>query len=120
MIASVGVLFLAILGGTVATYWYDPTAPPVSRPFTGAATGLVALAGIGFVAALVVGPTSVSVVLAALVVALPAGLLARRRWRAAAARDAAKLAALARARRGSSAPSPSAPACCSPGSSSTG
>jgi len=96
MLTALGVLLLAILGGTVATYWYDPAAPPASRPFTGAATGLVALAGLGFVAALVLGPTPASVVLAAAIVALPTGLLGRARWRAAAARDLAKLAAVAR------------------------
>ena len=38
MISALAVLVVAALGGAVATYWYDPGAPPASRPFTGAAT----------------------------------------------------------------------------------
>ncbi len=96
MTAALAVLALAVLGGTVATYWYDPGAPAASRPFTGAATGLVALAALGLLAGFAVGPNPASVVLATAVVAAPAALLARSRFRAAVRADAADLGALAR------------------------
>ena len=71
-------------------------APPAARPFTGAATGLVALAGIGLVAGLVLGPTTTSVVLATAVVTLPVALLARPAVRDAALDDLAAAATYAR------------------------
>ncbi len=96
MIAALAALALAVLGGTVATYWYDPDAPPASRPFTGAATGLVALAGIGLLAGLALGPTTTSVVLATAAVAAPVGLLAVPAFRDPALDDLAASAAYAR------------------------
>lgn len=96
MIAAIAALALAVLGGTVATYWYDPGAPPASRLFTGAATGLVALAGIGLVAGFLVGPTATSVVLATAAVAAPVSLLAVPAIRDAALDDLAASAAYAR------------------------
>ncbi len=96
MLAALVILALAVLGGTVATYWYDPDAPFASRPFTGAATGLVALAGVGLVMGFVVGPVAASVVPAVAVVAAPIGLLAIPRFGAAARRDLADARAMAR------------------------
>ena len=96
MIAALVVLALAVLGGTVATYWYDPGAPAASRPFTGAATGLVALAGLGLLAGFVLGPTPASVMLASAVVVAPTALLARPRFRDAVGADLADLRAGAR------------------------
>lgn len=96
MIAAIAALALAVLGGTIATYWYDPDAPPASRPFTGAATGLVALAGIGLLAGFAIGPTPASVVLAAGAMALPLALLTTDRCRQAVRRDLDDLGALAR------------------------
>jgi hypothetical protein len=96
MIAALAVLVVATIGGTVATYWYDPRAPALSRPFTGAATGLVALAGIGLLAGFAIGPNSASVVPAVAIVASPIGLLALPRYADAARADLAGLAAMAR------------------------
>ncbi len=96
MIAALAVLVLAVLGGTVATYWYDPDAPALSRPFTGAATGLVALAGVGLVAGFILGPSPASVLLATAVVAAPAALLGLRRFRGPARDDLAAVGALVR------------------------
>jgi len=96
MIAAIAALALAVLGGTVATYGYDPGAPPASRPFTGAATGLVALAAVGLLAGFLVGPTTTSVVLATAAVAAPLGLLAVPAIRDAALDDLAATATYAR------------------------
>jgi hypothetical protein len=96
MIAALAVLAAAVAGGTVATYWFDPGAPPASRPFTGAAVGIVAVAVVGFAAAVILGPTAASAAVATVIVALPVGLLARSDWRALVMRDTASLAALLR------------------------
>ncbi len=96
MIAALAILAAAVVGGTVATYWYDPDAPAASRPFTGAATGLVALAGIGLLAGFVLGANPASVLLATAAAAAPALLLALPRFRGAARDDLAALGALAR------------------------
>ncbi len=96
MIAALGVLALAVLGGTLATYWYDPGARAASRPFTGAATGLVALAGFGLLTGLALGPTPASVGLATVIVAAPVALLALPRFRDAVRRDLAAVGGLAR------------------------
>ncbi len=95
MIATLAVLAAAVLGGSIASYWYDPGAPPASRPFTGAATGLVALAGVGLAFGFVLGTTAMAAWLAAAVVASPVLLLARSEIRAAVRRDGAWLAGLA-------------------------
>lgn len=96
MIVALAVLAVAVVGGTVATYWYDPGAPAASRPFTGAATGLVALAGIGLLAGFILGPNPASVLVAAAAVAAPTALLALPRFRDAVREDVAELGAVAR------------------------
>ena len=70
MTPSVLLAFLAIGGGTLASYAYDDDAPLVSRLAYGAATGLVALAGIGFVLAnfVGIGPATIG---AGVIVGLP-------------------------------------------------
>jgi hypothetical protein len=76
MIVAVLLATLAVAGGTLASYAYDDDAPLVTRLAYGAASGLVALAGIGFVLANFVGivPATVG---AGVVVALPLGGLGR-------------------------------------------
>ncbi len=86
MIAAVLLALLAIAGGTLASYAYDDDAPLVSRLAYGTATGLVALAGIGFILANFVGivPGALG---AGVVVALPLGAFARPAVRARVVRD---------------------------------
>lgn len=86
MIAAVLLALLAIAGGTLASYVYDDDAPLVSRLAYGTASGLVALAGIGFILANFVGivPGALG---AGVVVALPLGALARPDVRARVALD---------------------------------
>lgn len=76
MIAAVLVTLIAILGGAVVTYAYDEDAPLLTRLAYGAATGLVAVAGIAFVLANFVGIELASV-LATAFVAVPLVALAR-------------------------------------------
>jgi hypothetical protein len=96
MIAALAVLAVAVIGGTAATYWYDPDAPGASRPFIGAATGLVALALVGLATGFVLGPVAASVLPAALTVGTPIGLLAIPRYRDAARGDLAGMVATVR------------------------
>lgn len=70
MIGAVVLAGLAVVGGTIATYAYDDDASPLARLSGGAASGLVALAGLGFAAANVV-PIQVAVMVAVALVALP-------------------------------------------------
>lgn len=76
MIGAVLMAGLAIVGGTIATYAYDDDAPALARVSAGAASGLVALAGLGFAAANVV-PIQVAAAVAGALVALPGLALAR-------------------------------------------
>ena len=75
-------ILLAAAGGTLATYFYDEDAHPVSRLAAGTATGLAALGLCGFVLASFLGLNAVSLLLSALVVSLPLALLLRADWRA--------------------------------------
>ena len=59
-----------VLGGTIASYWYDDEAPIEARLACGVASGLVVLAAIGFALANVL-PIGVAAILAGIVVALP-------------------------------------------------
>jgi hypothetical protein len=80
MIAAVLLALLAIVGGTLASYAYDDDAPLFSRLAYGAASGLVALAGIGFVLANFLGiePATLG---AGVVVGLPLLVLGRPGFR---------------------------------------
>jgi hypothetical protein len=95
MIPAIVLAALAVAGGTLASYAYDDDAPLVSRLAYGAASGLVALAGIGFVLANFVGivPAAVG---AGVVIALPLAGLGRPAVRQRVVQD---LRALARALR---------------------
>lgn len=95
MIPALLLALLGIAGGTVASYAYDDDAPLLSRLAYGAASGLVALAGIGFLLANVVGlaPATIG---AAVVVALPLGSLARPDLRGRVGSDARALASAVR------------------------
>lgn len=82
MIPAIVLALVAVAGGTLASYAYDEDAPLVSRLAYGAASGLVALAAIGFLLANVVG-IELAAIMAAVVVALPLVGLARpaiRQW----------------------------------------
>jgi len=76
MIASGLLALLAVAGGALASYAYDDDAPLVSRLAYGAASGLIALAGVGFILAnfVAIVPAAAG---AGVVVALPLLGLAR-------------------------------------------
>lgn len=76
MIAALVLTLVAVAAGTVASYAYDDDASLVARLAGGAATGLVALAVVGFVIASLIGigPAAVG---AGVVVALPLVALSR-------------------------------------------
>jgi uncharacterized sodium:solute symporter family permease YidK len=55
MIASITLLLLVVLSGTIATYLYDDISPLAARACAGACLGITALSLIGFFLALVFG-----------------------------------------------------------------
>src|SRR5262245_100648 len=77
MIASITLVLLVVLSGTIATYFYDDSSPLSARICAGACLGLTALSLIGFVFAMVLGLTSVTILLAVLICSLPVLLLVR-------------------------------------------
>jgi hypothetical protein len=81
MLLAVALILLAVAAGAIASYAYDDDAPPVARLGYGAATGLAALALVGFLVAEFTG-IAVGTVVAAVVVALPLLALARPGLRA--------------------------------------
>src|SRR5262245_34208439 len=77
MIASITLVSLVVLSGTIATYLYDDTSPLGARVCAGASLGITVLSLIGFVLAMLLGLTPVTVLLATLICLLPILLLAR-------------------------------------------
>ena len=97
MLASLLITAAAIVGGTVATYRYDPGSPPIARVFTGACTGYGLLALVGFLAAWVVGLGTTAIAVATIAVLAPTFLLVDAAVRTAVGAD---LRAIARDARG--------------------
>jgi hypothetical protein len=81
MLLAVALILLAVAAGVIASYAYDDDAPPFARLGYGAATGLAALALVGFLVAEFTG-IAVGTVVAAVVVALPLLALTRPHVRA--------------------------------------
>ncbi len=76
MIISLALSFIAIASGALLTYTWDEDAPLASRLCTGACIGFALLGLIGFALALVIGLSSTTLVVTALLMATP-GLLLR-------------------------------------------
>ena len=74
-------LLIAILSGTLLSFLYDETSGLAARLCFGAATGLMLLAFVGFLLALLMGLTGISVAIAGLVMLAPFFLLAKARHR---------------------------------------
>ena len=74
-------LLIAILSGTLLSFLYDQTSGLAARLCLGAATGLMLLAFVGFLLALLMGLTVLSVAIAGLVMLAPFFLLAKTRSR---------------------------------------
>ena len=81
MVLALLLVLLAIVAGAVATYAYDDEAPLVARLGYGAASGLAALALVGFLAAEFTG-IAIGTAVAAFVLVLPLLALARPTVRA--------------------------------------
>ena len=77
MIASITLLLLVILSGAITTYLYDETSQLAARACAGACLGITALSLIGFLLALVLGLTTLTVLIAALICSIPVLLLLR-------------------------------------------
>ena len=73
---------IAIIGGALATYFYDEGAPVVARLCAGACIGFAVLGLAGFAFASLMGLTPLALILAATVVASPLILLAEPQRRA--------------------------------------
>ncbi|HZI58181.1 MAG TPA: hypothetical protein VFF39_15470 [Verrucomicrobiae bacterium] len=74
LIASL-LLLVAIVGGTLLTFLFDRGAPRPARLCMGASIGLALLATVGFLLALCFGLGTVTIVLSAFIMLLPAALL---------------------------------------------
>jgi len=92
MIPAIVLTLVAVAAGAVVTYAYDEDAPLVLRLAYGAATGLVAVAAVGFVLANVMG-LEPATILGTVVVALPLVALAQPGLRAILRADARATAA---------------------------
>ena len=68
----------AVIGGTAATYSYDPRSSFGGRLVTGACTGFAALGVVGFALAMRLGLTPQTLVLSGLIVSSPALLFVAR------------------------------------------
>ena len=82
MIISLALSFIAIASGALLTYAWDEDAPLASRLCTGACIGFALLGLIGFVLALMIGLTSSTLAVTALLLATPALLLKDSKRRA--------------------------------------
>ena len=81
----------AVIGGTTATYSYDPRSAFGGRLVTGACTGFAALGVVGFALAMRLGLTPQTLVLSGLIVSSPALLFVSRYYRRAFRTDFARL-----------------------------
>jgi len=77
MIASITLLFLVVFSGTIATYLYDQTSPLAARACAGVCLGITAISLIGFLLALFLGLTPLTILIAGLICSLPLLLLVR-------------------------------------------
>ena len=82
MTVSLALSFIAIASGALLTYTWDEDAPLASRLCTGACIGFALLGLIGFVLALLIGLTTASLAVTALMLAMPALLLRNPQLRA--------------------------------------
>ncbi|HYP27586.1 MAG TPA: hypothetical protein VE262_12785 [Blastocatellia bacterium] len=91
MALALALVFIAIAGGTLATYLYDESSTPAARVCAGACLGLTALGVAGFFFAAAAGFTYASLLLASAVTLSPLALLLARSYRARAQSDALTL-----------------------------
>ncbi|HEY2912225.1 MAG TPA: hypothetical protein VGK21_02600 [Candidatus Angelobacter sp.] len=75
MFAACLLLAIAILGGTLLTFFFDRNAPPGARLCMGACLGMALMATVGFLLALVLGLGAASTTLSAVILLLPGLLL---------------------------------------------
>jgi hypothetical protein len=87
MLAACLLLLIAVLSGTLLTFLYDRPAPFAARLCMGASTGLVLLAAIGFLFALMLGLGAACIGLTTAVMLLPLLLLVRKPFREWVARE---------------------------------
>src|SRR5437764_1661534 len=87
MIISLALSFIAIASGTLLTYIYDEGAPLASRLCSGACIGFGALGLVGFILAMILGLTPLSIALTAIILATSFLLLINKERRAQANAD---------------------------------
>jgi hypothetical protein len=92
MLVALALSLIATAGGAFITYTYDDDAPLASRLCSGTCIGIAALGLVGFVLALFLGLTFVTIALTALVVAAPLLLLLKNDYRVAFDADCARAA----------------------------
>lgn len=77
MIASLALVLLVTISGTLTTYLYDEDAPIAARLCAGACLGIAGLGLVGFVTASFLGLTPTALWLATIICALPLAILAQ-------------------------------------------
>src|SRR5882724_1845583 len=82
MYISLALSFIAIASGALLTYTWDEDAPLASRLCTGTCIGFALLGLIGFALALLIGLTTTTLIVTALLLATPALLLRNPQIRA--------------------------------------
>ena len=82
MLAACLLLAIAVLGGTLLTFVFDPVAPRSARLCMGACLGLALMAGVGFLLALWIGLNAMSLGLTTGILLLPLLLFLSRNYRA--------------------------------------
>src|SRR5437773_10195582 len=87
MIISLALSFIAIASGTLLTYTYDEGAPLASRLCSGACIGFGALGLVGFILAMILGLTPLSIALTTIILATSFLLLINKERRAQANAD---------------------------------
>ncbi|HEY2359856.1 MAG TPA: hypothetical protein VGK36_01975 [Candidatus Angelobacter sp.] len=81
MFAACLLLAIAILGGTLLTFFFDRNAPRGARLCMGACIGMALMATVGFLLALMLGLGAASIILSAVILLLPLLLLVNRQRR---------------------------------------
>jgi hypothetical protein len=81
MFAACFLLIIAILGGTLLTFFFDRSAPRGARLCMGASIGMALMATVGFLLALVLGLGAATLILSAVLLLLPLLLLVNRERR---------------------------------------
>src|SRR5215510_6030440 len=87
MNASIALVFLVTISGTITTYLYDEDASLAARLCAGACLGITTLSAVGFLVSSFLGLTTASILLTTLICTIPFALLTQPAYASAAQKD---------------------------------